>query len=86
MGMELAFFKVSELGNARLQAGQLKALDMPERQLLTYLSQMGGIAEWDELKNIVGPGYLGYSMSKLVDLGYVEVITPETQQVPQGAA
>lgn len=85
--IEIEYYQVTPIGLARIQSGQLGALDLGDRDILKGLLTLGGTAEIDELKTsglADSPMSLRVSLSRLVDLGYVVPVqagVPE-QEIP----
>ena len=81
--MEVQWFQITPIGMSRLQSGQLRHLDSASQQVLKEIGELGGTAEWDELK-IYGtkdsPSVLSTALRRLVDLGYVAAVAPQQQQ------
>lgn len=79
--MEGAYYQLTQTGAARLQAGQIKHLDLASRQVLSEIARLGqsGLpVEWDELKTFGtydSPTILSVALNRLIDLGYVMPIT-----------
>ncbi len=83
--VELTFYQLTPMGVSRIQNGQIQHLDPAQRGVLTELAQLGGMAEWDELKvrALASPMTLRKSLQRLVDLGYVTVPNLQAQQQQQ---
>jgi len=87
-GMELSYFQLTPLGQQRIQAGQLPtSLSPSSKKVLRDIVELGGTAEWDEMKLMGGfnnPQILKSSMKRLVDLGYITPVQMQVQQNPRG--
>lgn len=80
-GVEVQYFQITPMGVQRLQTRQLKALDIPCKQVLSDIAELGGIAEIDELTvgGNVSPMTVSVSLRRLIDLGLVTPVVPEQQ-------
>ena len=77
---EVVYYQLTPLGVSRLQSGKFPTnLGSSEKRVLRDFQELGGTAEWDELKMMDGanPQVLSVSLNRLVDLGYVTTVGVE---------
>ena len=75
--VEVVYYQLTPFGVGKIQDGRFpERLSLASRQVLNDLIQLGGTAEWDELKMSSGahPGVLSVALKRLVDLGYVTLM------------
>lgn len=77
-GMEVQYFQITPEGSNRLQVGNWpNRVSMVTRGVVKDLAELGGRAEWDELKMKAGanPMALGTALRRAMDLGYVSAVS-----------
>ncbi len=79
-GVEVQYFQITPMGVQRLKTGVLRGVGAAERRVLLDLAGLGGMAEIDELTvgGNVSPAVITTSLRRLVDLGLVTPVAPET--------
>ena len=72
--VEIVYYQLTPTGMSKIQSGKFpERLSLASKQVLRDLVELGGAAEWDELKMKSGanPSVLNIALKRLVDLGYV---------------
>jgi len=72
-GNEVVFYQLTPAGTYRVQNSMFRHLDNASRQILMDIAELGGAAEWDELKmrSFCSPMVLRESLKRLIDFGLV---------------
>ncbi len=75
-------WQITPIGVQRLRSGNLKGVGPAEGQVLQGIVELGGIAETDELTvgSQISPGVIMTSLKRLVDLGLVSPVAPESMR------
>ena len=79
-GVEVQAWQLTNLGAQRVQNPKtIRGMNPADVQVLREIAECGGIAEVDEITvgGGISPSTVGYSLRKLVDLGYVTPMTPQ---------
>lgn len=76
--VEVQYYQLTATGASRVQQGTWPSRVHPEtKRIIRDLAELGGTAEWDELKMKTGinPNVLSTALRRAVDLGYVTPVT-----------
>ena len=84
---ELQYWQLTPVGVQRLQTGQLRGVGPTEKQVLSDIAELGGLAERDELTvgGNVSPMTLNAILRRLGDLGWIQPVTVPTTPTPTQA-
>ncbi len=76
--VEVQYYQLTPTGAARVQMGNWpKRTHYEVRRVVEDLAELGGTAEWDELKMKQGinPNVLSTALRRAIDYGYVTPVT-----------
>ena len=82
---DVQYWQITPMGASRVESGTLTGLDPMARLVLRRLSELGGIADVDELTSggLVPPNVIGTPLRSLMKLGLAIPAEPAQETVPR---